>query len=273
MKIYNLYILFIIVGVLLNTKALSQNVNEDVEVELSSPGERGTLDVSSHNGTIEIEGYDGQEVLVTIQADGDDDDNEYNGNKGGLKRITMNSIDVDIYEEDNYVSVSAQQNRTDFKIKVPRNFDLKVKAHHNGLVEVSDVDGQMEIISHHGAIHLTDVSGSLVADTHHGEITANFLSITDKPMAFSTYHGDVDITFPASTNFDAKIKSGKGDIYTDFDVNMNPISTERNTSKGKNKSKSKTKIKIGGWVTGQFGSGGNEYLFNTYHGDVIIRKL
>ena len=275
MKLYKIYILISILAFVLSTRVSAQDVNEEIKVELSNPGSAGTLDVSNHNGQITIEGHDGQDVIVMIDSDDDDDygDNEHRGNKRGLKKITMNAIDVDIYEEDNYVSVKAQQKRTDFTIKVPRNFDLKVKAHHNGLVEVSDVSGEMEIISHHGAIRLTDVSGSLIADTHHGEIVANFLSITDRPMAFSTYHGDVDITFPSNTNFDAKIKSAKGDIYTDFDVQMNPVGKQVDKSKGKNKSKGKTKIKVGGWLTGQFGSGGKEYLFNTYHGDVVIRKL
>jgi hypothetical protein len=34
----------------------------------------------------------------------------------------------------------------------------------------------------------------------------------------------------------------------------------------------KTKIEIGGWRHGSVGSGGQEYMLSTYHGDIIIRK-
>ena len=269
MKKYKLNVAILFLAALMMCTLLpAQDHKEEISVDLTNPSQSGTLDVRSHNGTITIEGYSGNEVLVEIYTpENDDDDDEHQGNKHGLKKISMKSMNVDIYEEENYVKIEGGQKRTDFVIKVPRKFDLAIKAHHNGTVEVSNVEGQMEIISHHGAIRLEDVAGSLVADTHHGEITANFLSITDKPMAFSTYHGDVDIAFPPGTNFDAKIKSERGDIYTDFEVSMNPVNKESR----KNKS-GKKQIKIGGWMTGKFGSGGKEYLFNTYHGDVIIRK-
>ena len=264
---YKYILLLLILGLSLSATLRAQDYQEEVTVDLSDPSKSGTLDVRNHDGTITIEGYNGDQVIVQVFSPEEKKSKDDKKGKNGLKRISMNAVDVEIYEEDNYVNVDGGKKRTNFIIKVPQKFDLKVHAHHNGNIEVSNVNGQMEIISHHGSIRLKDVSGSLVADTHHGEIKANFLSITDKPMAFSTYHGDVDITFPAGVSFDAKMKSEKGDIYTDFDVTMNAVNKETKSSRS-----GKKQIKIGGWMTGQFGSGGKEYLFNTYHGDIIIQK-
>ena len=64
-----------------------------------------------------------------------------------------------------------------------------------------------------------------------------------------------------------KVKSTKGDIYTDFDMEMKAEQPE--TTAGENGG---TRIKLGGWLYGDLGNGGPEFMFNTYHGDVIIRK-
>ena len=86
-------------------------------------------------------------------------------------------------------------------------------------------------------------------------------------MAFSTYHGDVDITFPPSITGDVKMKSSKGEIFTDFDISLKKPEMEKNTKKNGAK-----EIKLSGWTRGTIGSGGPELMFTTYHGDIVIRK-
>ena len=120
----------------------------------------------------------------------------------------------------------------------------------------------------HGGIVIEKAGGSIIADTHHGEIVASLVTVTpDVPMAFSTYHGDVDISFPADINCATKIKTARGDIYTDFELELE-ARMEKNVS-----SNGRRKIKIGGWMYGKIGTSGEEFLFNTHHGDVVIRKL
>ena len=122
--------------------------------------------------------------------------------------------------------------------------------------------------SHHGGIELLDVGGSVLAETHHGGILVTMTSVDEtKPMAFSTYHGDVEVSFPSSLKCKTKINPGRGEIYTDFDLDILP-----NRQKKEVTSDGKHKIKVGGWVQGEIGSGGKEYMFTTYHGDIILRK-
>lgn len=263
---------------------IAQNkVIDTYNIPLSNPNQVGRLYVDLQNGSIQVEGYNGKEVKVEFveklekeknKGDWDWDwgnhkDKSHKNSKKGLKKISNNHIDMEITEDNNTIYVKGSHNRrSDIVIKVPQNFGLKLKTHHNGDVKVSNVIGELEITSHHGEITMEQVGGSVIADTHHGEIRASLVSVTpNTPMAFSTYHGDVDITFPASIACDTKIKTARGDIYTDFELDLKTV-TENNTS-----TSGQRKIKIGGWMYGAIGNGGEEYLFNTHHGDVVIRKL
>lgn len=258
-------------------------VLDTYNIPLSNPNATGKLQVDLQNGTIQVEGYDGKEVQIQFiekeesskkQKDwnwdwGDNDNTEQKGSKKGLKKISSNYIEMDIEERNNTVYVKGSHNRrSDLLIKVPQNFALRLEAHHNGDIYIKEVIGELEITSHHGGIEMENVGGSIVADTHHGAIIATMVNVTpNTPMAFSTYHGDVDITFPPSVKCDTKIKTAKGDIYTDFDLALKTV-TENNTN-----SAGQRKIKIGGWMYGEIGGGGEEFLFNTHHGDVVIRQL
>jgi len=283
MKSFIKTVFFALIGSLPLTAIIAQDkVLETYNIPLSNPNQSGKLFVDLHNGSIQVEGYNGQEVEVQFLEKGQEKrknndwnwdwgnhDNDHKSSKKGLKKISNNYIDLEISEEDNQVLVKGSHNRrSDLLIKVPQKFALKLKAHHNGDVYVKNVIGELEITTHHGEIGLEKIGGSVIADTHHGEIRASFVSILpDVPMAFSTYHGDVDITLPASVKCNTKIKTAKGDIYTDFDLDLKTVTENKTTANGRRQ------IKIGGWMYGKIGAGGEEFLFNTHHGDVVIRKL
>lgn len=264
--------IFLIIAMLSCISALSAQTNQKEEfvIPLSKPGQPGILEVGLHRGGVKVTGYDGKDVRITMTVIGDGKASSNSASeKSGLKRINNNSIDVQIEEYDNVIEISGDNSRqTDFVIQVPRKFDLSIGTHHNGDVFVDDVTGTMEVNCHFGKMILHNISGSLIADTHHGTIEVTFKEVeTGKPMAFSTYHGDVDVTFPASANFAAKVKTTKGEIYTDFDVNMVMQKPDDQVDED-----GRRQIRVGGWMFGQIGSGGEEFMFNSYHGDIIIRK-
>ena len=238
---------------------------EEVKVALSNPGQAGTLIASSHRGSMTVEAYDGKEVTVTLFAEDDEDENS---SKGGLKKISGGSANAEIVEEDNTIKIqTGSQSTVDLVIKVPRNFSVNLHTHHDGDIYVKGIDGTSEIDAHHGEVTLEDVGSSANVNTHHGEIKATFRAVDSSvPMVLTTYHGDVDITLPANTSFQSKLKTTKGDIYTDFEL---ALESAKNNVKSKD---GKTKIEIGGWRHGSVGSGGQEYMLSTYHGDIIIRK-
>jgi len=247
------------------TTVRSQNNSETVNIELSDPGTAGSLELHVHRGMITVIGENRSDVELSFKRQGSDDREK---SKNGLKRISGSAVDLDITEYKNHVDIDAGNEQTNYTVRVPRNFSLSLASHHNADINVQNVIGELEVQSHHGGIELEDVGGSVLAETHHGSIQVSMVSVDDsKPMAFSTYHGDVEITLPGGINCMTKINPGRGEIFTDFDIDIMPTRQEKSTT-----SDGKREIKVGGWVQGQIGSGGKEYMFTTYHGDVVLRK-
>ena len=253
---------------LMTSLGLKAQEEQEFSIPLSEPGQPGRLIADIHRGSIRVEGYEGKEVKIKVLIMEEEDDYKA-PSKNGLKRIPNTATQFNIEEQNNDVTISGIRNRRiDFRIQVPEAFSLRLKTQHHGFIKVKNVKGNIEADGHHEDIEMIGISGSVVADTHHGKITVDFDEVYDNtPMAFSTYHGDIDITLPEDVNSTATIKTTKGEVYTDFDLDLKVQMTNVNSGKGKG-----TKIQVGGWLKGNLGSGGAEYLFSSYHGDVILRK-
>lgn len=260
-KIYIYLLMFLTISL-----GAQETTKETHTIPLTNPGQAGMLEVDIQNGSITVETHSGQDVIVTLIGYNVKKEEKGSGDKYGLKKVSNNVMDTEITEENNYVEIDGgNKGRMDVHVMVPANFSLELDSHHNSDIMVKNVKGSIEANSHHGEITMENITGSVVADTHHGAIKVGFASIdNDRPMAFSTYHGNVEVTLPATASFNPKVKSSRGDVYTDFEIDLRPVSTE-----GKNKGKYKIG---GGWLQGQVGNGGQEMMMNTYHGDIIIRK-
>jgi len=257
-----------LLGILLLGHLVTAQKGESISVPLSEPGQAGTLLLYNHNGPVAIEGYNGNTVEVFVTSKGSKSYNKKKNKRDGLKVIPRNALGVSIVEDNNEVHISSTSNeKKSYKIRVPRDFSLQIGTHHDGDIYVKNVVGVLECNAHHSSIILENVGGSVIADTHHGEIEVTMTEIhKEEPMAFTTYHGDIEITFPTNIGAILKMKSGKGEIYTDYEIEMFDQEVERSNDRGIKK------IKLGGWTKGRVGDGGPQLLMDTYHGDIIIRK-
>ncbi len=237
-------------------------------VPLSSPNEQGKLKLSQIAGSITVIGYEGKEVIVkAVMGKRKSRSKE---SKNGMKRIDNSSMAISAEERDNVVWIMNEQHnrKTDMEIKVPMNFDLQLATVNRGDILVENVKGEMEISNVNGEITLKNVSGSASADTTNGDIKVDFGAITpNTSMAFSSFNGDIDITFPKSLKANIKLRSDMGEIFTDFDIVVDPIKATFET----NKSSGTYKVKMEQWVKGKVNGGGPEMLFKTWQGDVMIR--
>ncbi len=241
-------------------------VNERLVIPLSNPGERVTIEAGLVNGNITITPYDGNEVIIQATAPEEKRNTETTSN--GMKKISMASFDVSAEEQDNEVEISTNswQRKIHLEISTPKNTDLRVNTVH-GKINVSGLNGKLEVSSVNGGINFKDIGGSIISNTVNGDIRGNFLSVTSgEPMSFVTLNGDVDITFPASIKALAKMKSERGDVYTDFDMKV-----ERTKPKVEQRSDT-YRVSIESWVTGTINGGGPEYTFKNMHGTIYLRK-
>lgn len=250
----------------------AQDFNEKLVVPLSKPGSPGKLEVGQVRGDITITAYDGNEVIVEATAKSGDDDCDSCGDRrtppAGMKRIASSSVELEASENNNKVEIETNswKKPIDLDIQLPANFDLEVSTVY-GHIKVTGVKGAMEISGVNGPLTLTDVSGSIVCNTVNGAVTANLKQVTpNEPMSFVTLNGDVDITFPGSVKAKAKMKSDRGEIFTDFDMTVDS-SPEVKSSDDDN-----YRVSINSWVYGEINGGGPEFTFKNMNGDIIIRK-
>ena len=167
------------------------------------------------------------------------------------------------------VSTQSMRNAMQLTIKVPQQFSVKVSTINHGDIIVENVNGELEVTNVNGPIQLNNVSGSAVANTVNGNLKAVFKSVnSESPMAFSTLNGNVDVTFPGNAKFDIKLKSDRGDIYSDFDVDVDKSQPKATRSSDGGM----YKVRVDDWVQGKVNGGGRELMMKNMHGNIYIRK-
>ena len=249
----------------------NSSAQEKISVPLSNPSNSGVLKMGIVSGAITITGYNGNEVVVIGTKRAERKRKNKSKNKYGLKKISNKSMEFSVEEYDNTVKVESTPMTTiDFEIKVPVNFSLKVSTVNRGFIEVSNIKGAIEVSNVNGKITLKDITGSVSADTVNGDIVANLLKVTpNTAMAFSNLNGKLDVTLPKSIKANVKIKSDRGEIFTDFDLQSKPQKAK--VTKGKASKGGVYKVKVENWITGSINGGGPEISFKTFNGDIILR--
>lgn len=268
MKLYKSLILIslLTLGILIELSAQNQ-----VAIPLSNPGRSGSLELSLVRGSISILGSDENDEVV-IQYDGDEitPNNVQPETRNGLRKLTNNAVGFDVTENNNRVRIDGiiPTKDIDLFIIVPKNFSLHLSTVNNGDIDIENVDGEFNLSNVNGDVTLINVGGYATIDTVNGDIVATFESVSDdRPMAFSTVQGDIEVTLPESAKISARMRTERGDIYTDFDINV-----RRNNQEQVQRNSSTYKVSVNSWIDGDINGGGPDYSFRTLNGDIIIRK-
>lgn len=241
--------------------------DQRVVVPLSDPSRPARLEISLFSGDIEIEAYDGNEVIIVADAPIRGDDVEEERRPDGLRKIQSSSVGLTVQEDDNTVSVRMDfsPNNADIQVRVPRRTSVKAGLVNGGDVQVTGVDGEHELSNVNGDVIATDISGAAVINATNGDVRATFTAVdASMPMSFTSFNGDVDVSLPANLAADLIVASQQGDVYTDFDVvaETDPTRVEREGRAVR--VRRQTRYAIGG--------GGPDIQLRTFNGDVMIRK-
>jgi hypothetical protein len=257
-----------VIGVVFSISAWAQTTGE-IPIPLSDPAKRATLKVHVNRGSITVKGTGRKDILVKYSAaEGKKKEGE---TKDGLKRISSGTIDLEVSENSNNVKVNSESWNTkiDLEIEVPSGIDLRVEAYNNGDIIITNIQGELEIENYNGEITATEISGTVVASTYNGDIVIKYEKLTpNTPLSYSTYNGDIDLTFPNDIKATLKIKTERGDVLTDFDVELMKSGPVKKTE-----TKSGTyKVVVDEWVRGNINGGGPEITMKNYNGDIKVRK-
>ena len=260
---------------ILSGAAFGQPATERIPVPLADPNRPVLLKVGLISGGITVKGYAGKEVIVEATRSPDDEDNRSEEKPAGkMKLIPNTSMGLTVEEEDNTVTISTGlrgiSEQIDLVIQVPTACSMKLSTVNGGDIQVENVNGDLEVNNTNGSITLKKIAGSAVAQTVNGEVRVEFTRVNaDKAMSFITLNGDIDVTFPASLKAMVHLKSEQGEIYSDFDVQMQK--TEARVDRNE-QGKGKYRVTMEKAMRGTINGGGQEIQFSNFNGSIYIRK-
>ncbi len=249
--------------------AASAAQSDRVTVPLSDPARPAQVKVNLLNGSIMVTAYDGKDVVVQAKVRNEEEPSEAHG----MKRVPINTTGLSVEEENNQVDIGAQsvQKTIDITLQVPRRTSLYLRTVNSGDISVTGVDGELDVNDVNGNVTLKNVSGNAVAHALNGKVLVNFERINpQKAMAFSSLNGDVDVTFPADLKANVSMSSDRGDVFSDFDIQLDaraPVQTPTQNREG-----GRFKVTVDKVVRGKINGGGQEIQFKNFNGNIYIRR-
>lgn len=249
--------------------------------------------VENINGSIDVEGYDGNTIQIEVKKTIEAKNEKYlqRGVKQiGLEVVTING-NVHVYMESPYSFFDKEsgdfhyqeydhrnrknfvkrkyQYHLDFKIKVPRHTNVDLHTINNGNIDVKNVHGQTITAKNiNGAITLQNVTGKTEVDALNRDIKISYAKNPTEESWYRSLNGDIHIKFQKGLQASVSHRSMNGSMYTNFDITkVNPtIRVKRLEKRGKAKYKIKSKEQF------LIGDGGVRLHFSQLNGDATLES-
>jgi len=255
------------------------------EFTLPSGSSDQVLSVYNINGNIKVEGYNGNKVILEIDKTITAKTEEILklGKEEFKINIDQKSDSITAYISDPFDSRPNRNKRwndmedrkieyhfhLDFIIKVPFSVNLHVSTVNGGDLIVNDVTGSLDVSNVNGAIKLTNAKGTSKVRTINGNVEANYLVVPPGESNFKTLNGDIKISYPSSFAADCQFKTFHGEFFTDFpNTETLPVKVIKN----ENNKSARTIYKLDTETSIRFGNGGKNYRFETFNGNIYIKK-
>lgn len=255
----------------------------------------GRLSVDNANGSVEIEGWDRQEV-------------EISGVKYASRQRLLDELRIEIHNSPDAITIRTVRPYhpewsagARYRIRVPRqtvidrvntsNGPILVRnigssgarpqtlnlRTSNGLIRAENVTGVIDAETSNGWVDLDEIDGGATARTSNGLVTIRLNHLTDSPLRVITSNGAVDLTvrnqprdsiraetsngsitlhLPADAGARLRANTSHSAISSDFDVLQRFEDHDRWNNR----------------VDGQIGGGGPEIELSTHNGHISILK-
>ncbi|WP_245652328.1 DUF4097 family beta strand repeat-containing protein [Rufibacter tibetensis] len=230
-------------------------------------GKDKQVQLSMFKSNVKIVGHTGDEVIIETR-DYMAPPKRAEGLKPLYNQVEDNtSLGLSVTKNNNTISIAkASRADIDYVIRIPKNAAVVYKEINweGSDLSISDLDGEIELKLNNSDATLTNVSGPVVANNTSGSFKVIFSSLNQsKPSAISTVSGDIDITLPANNKANFKLNSLQGEIYTDFDIEV---------QRKKGDDEGLAMIGGGGGIAGKVNGGGVQMSIQTISSDIFIRK-
>jgi DUF4097 and DUF4098 domain-containing protein YvlB len=181
----------------------------------------GSFSLTNVNGSVEIRGWDREEVQVravkrsrTDPAEESRVKIEVEANPGSVAVITR-------YPEADPVDVTVE-----YTIRVPARLRLTNIQTVNGDIRVRDLETGGELRTVNGDLEVLNGAGYVAARTTNGNVRLELAHIGDgsHPIRVETVNGSVALEVPASVNADLHAQSLNGDFQSDLPMEVQATS-------------------------------------------------
>jgi hypothetical protein len=224
-----------------------------------------TLILENFGDELPIEGYAGNDILVTVVSNSLKETPE---RAKGLKAVypagTDNTgIAIEAIKDGNTVKLVCLnaffKHDMKYKLKVPENIALRIHTgcEYHTMVEIEDIKNEIDV-EVCKSIKLKNVSGPLVLSSINGEISVVFTELSSKPISIADINGEVDVTLPSKSAINLEMENFHGGMYTDFDV----VKDKKDDMKQVGGNKLMSKIN----------GGGTDLKITNINGNIYLRK-
>jgi lia operon protein LiaG len=235
---------------------------QEFKVTVQNPKET-RLVLKDFNGLLPVEGYSGNEIIITSTSGKLVPPEKARGLKPIFPSGTDNTgIGLDVQKTDNTITIMCLIPFTqdgEYKIKVPENMALALSSgcERSNDLSITGMKNEIEIKSCHN-IELKEVTGPLVLSTISGDINITYSTInTVRSSSVNSISGDIDITLPVKTATDLELRTVTGAFYSDFDFSE----SQKNLKK------------VGGnQINYSLNGGGFKFEISSVNGNIYLRK-
>lgn len=265
----------------LNAQEFKEHITK--EFTLQKDATATTVLVYNLFGSVKVEGYSGDKVVIDIDKSITADDNQWleRGKKELQLGFDQNSDSIVAYISepwdtrphthyyDNNHEKIEYHFRLEYTVKVPYNVSINVGTINNGTIDVKGVNGKLCVNNVNGGIKVTDAKGTTKANTVNGTIEINYVSNPPEASSFHTINGDIRLNCQPGLSADMQFKTMHGEFYTDYpEAELLPVSAIKNVEK----TEKGTEYRLSKNTTVRFGSGGKMFKLETLNGNVYIKK-
>jgi len=238
--------------------------SKDLIIELDKGKEFGYLQFDNPKGSVNVNGYEGNMIIVTGTPRFKDKNDE---NQGAYRKISQPRFSLTAEEKGNNVLLMCESygNTIDFDIQVPVMMSVKIKCLDNGNVSIYGIKGEIEIDNKYGNIFAGNIEGSSVINTSYGDIRVIFKELNhEKPSMFSSFDGDIEVVFPDDAQANLKIRSLRGEILSRIDLETYDRKVQMQSGQDMKR------YSLENWTRATMNGGGTEIIISSYSGDIIL---
>lgn len=211
-------------------------------VELSSDGE---LAISNVNGSIEITGWDRNQVHIDAV-------------KKANSLDKLEDIQIEVEADDDRVEIDTDlpyngNASVAYRVSVPSGARVDINTV-NGSIEVAGVGGDVAARSVNGRVQADGLAASTRIKTVNGSVSASYATApTDGAHHFKSVNGAITVYLPSAPNARFAAKSVNGSIRNDFGLEVHRARYGPMRS-----------------MAGSLGAGKGEFDFDTVNGAIKI---